>query len=305
MWERLRMESNENWPARILEAVGVHARSQPEKLKRLLPLEDPVYLDEANRFFEKWFSREGAWSVDKSAAAYGRLSKEMRMLQADYARTQRYPHTSFADVEKQVYGNSTRMREHLEALALAQFLWLDQWERYAFFAEWIDQQQSASHLEIGPGHGLYLERTVRALRLQGTDITALDVSASSLEIARAIAGNHVNWLAADFLNWDPCAPVDSITMGEVLEHVEAPKAFLDKVHQCLRPSGQVFISTPLHAPMPDHITAFTDIPSLRNLIQSCGFAILHEHQRAVDGLPLELAQRFLKPIMYCAAIRPA
>lgn len=305
MWERLRMESNENWPARILEAVGKHAPSQPPKLKRLLPLQDPNYLSEANRFFRKWFSREGAWSIEESAAAYARLLEEMLRLQADYARTGRYPHASFAEVEKQVYNNPTRMREHLEALALAQFLWIDQWERFAFFARWIDQQQSASHLEIGPGHGLYLERTVRAFKNQNTAITALDVSASSLETARAIAGNSVTWLATDFLKWQPGAPVGSITMGEVLEHVEEPAVFLDKVRQCLKPGGEVFLSTPMHAPMPDHITAFPDIGALHSLIEGGGFAIVQEYQCAVDAIPLELAQRFLKPIMVCAILRTA
>lgn len=299
------MESNENWPTRILEAVGRHAPSQPPKLKRLLPLGDPAYLSEANRFFGKWFSREEAWPVDASAAAYARLIQEMQRLQADYARTGRYPHASFAEVERRVYSNSARMREHLEALALAQFLWIDQWERFAFFSEWIDQQQSARHLEIGPGHGLYLERTVRAFQSQNTAITALDVSASSLQTARAIAGDAVTWLAADFLEWQPGKPANSITMGEVLEHVEEPAAFLDKVRQSLSPGGQVFLSTPLHAPMPDHITAFPDVGAVRDLIESRGFVIVREHQRAVDGLPLELAQRFLKPIMVCAILQPA
>jgi 2-polyprenyl-3-methyl-5-hydroxy-6-metoxy-1,4-benzoquinol methylase len=298
------MESNESWPARILDALGRYAPTQCAKLKRLLPLEDPVYRTEAGRFLEKWFARPGAWPLVKAAEAHARLLEEMQSLQAEYARTGAYPHTSFSEVNTAVYSNPVRMREHLEALALAQFLWIDQWERYVFFSKWIDRLHTARHLEIGPGHGLYLERTVRALSSQKASITAIDVSAASLETARAIAGDSVRWLAADFLQWEPEDPVDSITMGEVLEHVEQPADFLNKVHQCLRASGEAFISSPLHAPMPDHISAFPDVPALRNLIKGCGFDIIREHQRAVDGLPLELAQRFLKPIMFCALIRP-
>lgn len=299
------MESNESWPARILDALGHHAPAQSAKLKRLLPLGDPLYLTEANRFFGKWFTRPGAWPVDRSARAHARLLTEMQGLQAEYARSGAYPHTSFAEVNESVYSNATRMREHLEALALAQFLWIDQWERFAFFSRWIEHRESASHLEIGPGHGLYLERTVRAFSGREVALTAIDVSAASLDTARTIAGDAVHWLAADFLLWEPGDPVDSLTMGEVMEHVENPTDFLNKVRQCLHHAGEAFISTPLHAPMPDHITAFPDVPALRTLIRGCGFNITHEHQRAVDGLPLELAQRFLKPIMYCAILRPA
>lgn len=295
------MASSINWLNQVLEALRREAPDHHAKVQRLLPIGDPHYQYEAKHFFSRWFTRQGAWPVAQSIRAYTGLLAEMHRLQADYVRTGRYPHTSFREVEAAFYADPSRMRTHLEALALAQFLWIDQWQRFTFFSEWIQEQAGRTHLEIGPGHGLYLEKTVRAAE-GSRRITALDVSAESLATARAIAGNTVSFLTADFLQWEPSCTFASITMGEVLEHAGEPEAFLAAARRCLAPGGSLFLSTPLHAPMPDHITAFPDLQDLRHRLSRAGFRIVREHACAVDGIALELAQRFLKPIMYCAAL---
>lgn len=299
------MASNENWLNAVLEALGIALPVQAAKVRRLLPLGNALYEEAASCFYRAWFTRKGAWTLDRAMAAYAALLKEMVELQALYARTGRYPHTAFAEVQTSVYAQPDRMRLHLEALALAQFLWIDQWERFAFYSRWIGQQASRQHLEIGPGHGLYLAKAVRRLGPAGCAFTAVDVSPASLATARAMAGPDVSFVAADFLEWQPPTRFDSLTMGEVLEHVEDPPAFLAKARECLQTGAQAFVSAPLHAPMPDHIFPFADVPALRQLLYSAGFRIRDEHACAVDALPLDLAHRFRKPIMYAAILEPA
>jgi len=298
------MESKENWLQTILESLAKLRPSHAAKLSGLLPLENTFYLGQANLFLSKWFARPGAWKLEQSLQAYAALLEEMELLQADYARTGVYSNTSFAEVEANFYRDTKRMRMHLEALAIAQFLWIDQWERFTFFSEWIEEMSPIVHLEVGPGHGLYLDKTVRSTRHAGTRITAIDVSPESLETARAIAGDSIQFIATDFLKWNPAGAFDTLTMGEVLEHVENPIEFLEHAARALRKNGTMFISSPIHAPMPDHITAYPDIDALRLLLRESGFRICREHVCAVDRIPLELAQRFLKPIMYSAILMP-
>ena len=299
------MELNENWLSRILEQLREARPGHAAKVLRLLPLDRPDYLTEAEIFLSKWYNRKGAWSPQQAVQAYVELLDEMSRLQAEYIRTGRYPNSSFSEVEAGFYRQDTRMRAHLEALALAQFLWIDQWERFAFFSEWISQGPGPSHLEIGPGHGLYLLKTLRSSNRDKRRITALDVSPSSLESARAIAGEAIHYYAADFLKWETPEPYDTLTMGEVLEHVEHPDQFLGKARACLKDTGRMFLSTPLHAPMPDHITPFHDPQEVRTLVHQAGFRVHREHICATDRISLELAQRFKKPIMYCAILDPA
>lgn len=296
------MELSENWLKQTLELLACRSPDQHRKLLRLLPLREPAYRQEADRFFKAWFSRPGAWTLGKAVEAYLHLLEEMKLLQADYIRTGRYPNSSFAAVESGFYKHPDLMRRHLEALALAQFLWIDQWERFAFFSKWAENLDSRRHLEVGPGHGLYLEKTLRSLTDPQTRILALDVSPDSLQAAARIAGPRARYIPADFLQWNPSGVFDSLTLGEVIEHVETPARFLEKAAQCLRPGGSLFISTPLHAPMPDHISAFDSVQALRDLLTAPGFRIRAEHLCPADRLPLGLALRFLKPIMYCALL---
>lgn len=296
------MELSGNWLRQTLELLACRRPAQHRKLLRLLPLRETAYRTEANRFFKAWFSRPGAWTLERSVEAYLHLLDEMKVLQAGYVRTGRYPNSSFAAVETDFYRHPDLMRRHLEALALAQFLWIDQWERFAFFSKWADSLDSQNHLEVGPGHGLYLEKTLRSLTDPETRILALDVSPDSLQAAASVAGPRAHYIPADFLQWTPPGVFDSLTLGEVIEHVESPARFLEKAAQCLRPGGSLFISTPLHAPMPDHISAFASVEALRALLTAPGFRIRAEHICPADRLPLELALRFLKPIMYCALL---
>ena len=207
------MALQKNWLKRLLEGLDREVPDHAAKISKLLPWSNELFTSEAEFFYSKWFCRNGAWTLDRSLKAYIYLLTEMESLQAEYARTGRYPNSSFAEVEATFDKDRKRMRMHLEALAIAQFLWIDQWERFAFFSEWIDEVSPIVHLEIGPGHGLYLDKTVRSTRSIGTRITSLDVSPESLETARAMAGESVQFIAADFMNWNPAGAFDTITLG--------------------------------------------------------------------------------------------
>lgn len=112
-----------------------------------------------------------------------------------------------------------------------------------------------SYLDIGCGGGIFAES---AARLPSTSsVTAIDPTPRVLEVARAharrdpsLAGRltyrqaSVEDLAAgpDAAAAD-AARHDVVTVFEVLEHVDRPEAFLDRVRPLVRPGGWLVMST--------------------------------------------------------------
>ena len=62
-------------------------------------------------------------------------------------------------------------------------------------------------------------------------------------------------------------------MGEVLEHVEDPLIFLNKIHSIAKKDSFIFITTVINAPAIDHIYLFDSIESIKELIIQAKFSI--------------------------------
>ncbi len=67
----------------------------------------------------------------------------------------------------------------------------------------------------------------------------------------------------DFLEYDFNEQFDFITIGEVLEHVENPKNFLNKARKILSDDGNIFITVPINGPAVDHIYLFLILMRLK------------------------------------------
>lgn len=288
-----------NWPERLLGAIAAANPAHAAKLRRCLPLAAPGYIQAANTFFDAWLD---AATLPTVVRHYLELIEDMTALQQVYARTGNYPFHTFSDAERAVYADHARMSRHLDGLGLAQFLWIDQVERFRFFQEWLAQLEAGPYLEIGPGHGLYLQSALARSAL--APFTVVDVSAASLERARCFAGEDPDYVHADCLSWSPPQRFQALTFAEVLEHVEAPTPLLNRLHTLLQPGGTVFFSSPVHAPMPDHILAWPSVVHLRQLLRAHDFTIVRERCVAVDHLPLDTAERLRLPIMYAAILAP-
>ena len=107
---------------------------------------------------------------------------------------------------------------------------------------------SLTYLDIGCGGGIFAES---AARLPSTSrVTAIDPTPSVLAVARAHARKDPG-LAAK-LSYRQCsveeldvpAPgYDVVSVFEVIEHIDHPAAFLDKVRPFVRPGGWLVMST--------------------------------------------------------------
>ncbi|KOS17237.1 Hexaprenyldihydroxybenzoate methyltransferase [Escovopsis weberi] len=108
-----------------------------------------------------------------------------------------------------------------------------------------------TYLDIGCGGGIFAES---AARLPSTaSVTAIDPTPSVLAVAQAHARKDPS-LAAK-LRYQNCSieeldpppeggsGYDVVTLFEVLEHIDDPAAFLDKVRPFVRPGGWLVMST--------------------------------------------------------------
>ena len=304
MSENFQSASSQNWVERILGALEEADRRHSTKLRRTLPLEDPFFVSASDDFYGSFFFRPGGGGIASSVQAYLRMLETMRTLQRSFLETGRYPNESLAEAEGAVYANQSVMTDHMLGLALAQFLWIDQFTRFRAFHEWLPDSAHPvfRYLEIGAGHGLYLREAAR--QLPGANIQVLDISETSLDMVRAVGPGTASYLLADFLEWVPedSIPFDFLTIGEILEHVENPGDFLSKAHSLLAPRGRAFITTPCNAPMIDHVFLFENRDEIRALLLSSNFRILKETSCATDNLPIEDAERFQVPIMFAALV---
>ena len=157
-----------------------------------------------------------------------------------------------------------------------------------------------SYLEIGGGHGLYAKEAITRLS-SDSKVDVVDISESSLKLAKQLIGpSRIEYTLSDVFEYAPKHKYDFITMAEVLEHVERPAELLEKLRDLLQSGGAAFVTTPINAPMIDHIYLFGNVQEVRELFFSSGFQIIKEKIVPSEEVPeaKAIAQRI--PIMYAA-----
>jgi 2-polyprenyl-3-methyl-5-hydroxy-6-metoxy-1,4-benzoquinol methylase len=158
-------------------------------------------------------------------------------------------------------------------LALTLFLWPNHLEIIRFFRRVLPRRSGGNYLEVGPGHGVFIRY---ATRYGGfASYLGIDVSSTSLEMTRRLLScdstiDRRTWklLHGDFLaTSDIQGQFDAIVMGEVLEHVEEPLRFLQRIKDLASEGAFIFITTAVNAPAIDHIYLF------RTVDEVCDMAI--------------------------------
>lgn len=291
----------------ILDKIKAKNPKHYEKLVAHLEGYGADYENLANSFFNKYneYLERNQKSIDFGVDCYLHMIDDMLEERFKFIREGKYSNSSFDDVEKRIYGNPEIMTYHMHGLVLAQFLWFDQYERILFFIENINKyaKDGKKYLEIGGGHGLYMNEAVNLLtNIEKFDL--VDISQSSLDLARGIINtNKVNYFLKNIFDFRESETYDFITMGEVLEHVEEPLNLLNKINQLLNKDGVCYITTPINAPMIDHIYLFHNETEIRDMLHQAGFEIIEERIVISEKITEKQAAKFKVPVMYAAFIK--
>ena len=205
----------------------------------------------------------------------------------------KYRHSCYRDVAQDVYLNEQYMACYMYGLALTLYLWPNHLEIYRFFSRTLPRSTKGRYLEVGPGHGANM---MFAMRMAAYDsFHGIDISETSIKMTRSIIEHNIPMAQAkyvleqkDFLSTHPSVDkYAGIVMGEVLEHVEQPTLFLQKIAEMARDDAYIFITTCINAPAIDHIYLFESAEQVGKMIEDSGLRIQNELVLPYDGMPMD------------------
>jgi len=288
----------------LLERTNV---IQFKKYRAFLAECDEVYYHRANTFFAQYerllrhLGRDFSYSIE----CYNRMNEDMLYERIQFLKTGKYSNTSFEDVKNKLYLSPDKFEHHMHGLAIAQFIWWDQYQRFAFFSDNLQKyiKSTKRYFEVGGGHGLYISEALRQFS-DDTIFDLVDISPTSIEMSKiALDTDRVNYFQKDIFDFDDQTKYDFITIGEVIEHVEDPKALMQKLAANLADDGTIYITTPANAPMIDHIYLFHDADHIRTFLIDAGFKI--ENEKAVFAENMEVKRAALNkvPLIYSAFVK--
>lgn len=291
----------------VLEKIEARDPQHAAKIRENTGGLGPDYFAMANRFFQKYqrYLEHQGLTLDYGLDRYLRMHEAMIEERTQFIRSGEYSNGSFAEVEKAVYANPEVMEYHMHGLTLAQFLWFDQYERIRFFCDHMLGYfaKGSRYLEVGGGHGLYVNEALELLPLD-TTVDLVDISQTSLTLAKGIVDNNrVNYHLKNIFDFSATDIYDFVTIGEVLEHVEDPVKLLGKIGDHMTDTGVCYMTTPINAPMIDHIYLFRNEDEIREMIAAAGFEVVLEKSVISEKVSSKKAALFKIPVMYAAFIR--
>ncbi len=245
------------------------------------------------------------------AKGYAWLCRTVLHEELHFRKTGEYRLSSFEDACSQVYQNTEIMTPYMRGLLLSQVLWSNHRQVFRFYRDNFLHNHAADvrHLEIGPGHGLFLSFAAANKRIGSLE--AWDISESSLRETRLALDclgvtRPIHLLRQDMFDAEEkFGAFDSIVFSEVLEHLDSPREALDILRRIASNNAKLFINAPANSPAPDHIHLFADPADVGAMVREAGFAVEMEALFPATGSTLERARRRRIAVSACIIARPA
>lgn len=245
------------------------------------------------------------------ARAYNQLCRELNAEQFYFKKTGVYRTQDAKDAERDVYSQAERMRTYCLGLMVSHLFWKSHWEMLRLLQRHLEARTVGRCLEVGVGHGLLAHEVLS--RFPDAQLTALDISRASLDLARDIlASFDVDLSRVEFVQQDFLAPpadaqrFDLVVMGEVLEHVNTPAEFLRQARARLAPGGTMYLSTCANCPAADHVYLFKSVREIRDMITGAGLHIVEDLALPLEeSVPPELWEAKRVNVNYAAIVAAA
>lgn len=212
-----------------------------------------------------------------------------------FHRNDSYRNSTFADAEREVYANHEFMRQYVNGLLLSHLFWSNHRRVLNHYLDRFlpNNPNGFRHLEVGPGHGLYLYFAARDP--QCTSAEGWDLSATSVQHTLACLKCLGVEDKAGVYQQSVLGPMagdkafDSIVISEVLEHLENPGQALHNLKSLISDRGRVFVNMPINSPAPDHIFLLRDPQEVSDLVEASGFKVVEAANYPAMGSSLERA----------------
>jgi 2-polyprenyl-3-methyl-5-hydroxy-6-metoxy-1,4-benzoquinol methylase len=268
-------------------------------------LESAVSKISANdsRLFKKYlkYCSEQDLTLEYLARCYDLIVQDTFNNQLYFKRHGKYKNSSYAEVESLVYRNNDYMSMYMYGLAITAFLWVNHTQMKHFFNEGLPKNQSGKYLEIGPGHGFHMMEAMRAS--QYTSFLGVDISPTSVALTHSILSSNYfgdfkgyEIQECDFLTWETTEKFEAVVMGEVLEHVEQPQVFLQKIADVTHKNSHIHITTCINSPAIDHIYLFEDAKQVVDMVEASGLYVKQQLLVPYQSTTLEQSEKDKLPI---------
>jgi 2-polyprenyl-3-methyl-5-hydroxy-6-metoxy-1,4-benzoquinol methylase len=212
-----------------------------------------------------------------------------------FRRNKRYRLSTFKEAYDQVYNDKNYMSAYVNGILISQLIWTPHARAFDYFRTHFlpGNPEQSSHLEIGPGHGLFLyfaSQEPRVRTVEAWDVSESSIAATRHALDRLGVTQPVSLTLQDvLLAPQQEARFDSAIISEVLEHLEEPGRALDTLRLALKPGGRLFINVPINSPAPDHIYLWRTTEEFTDFVRTRGFEIESSQLLPITGYSLERA----------------
>lgn len=244
------------------------------------------------------------------ADAYSEMVAQMMYCRIQFLRSGEYLSKDQQEAFENVYDDNDTMSQYMFGAALSQFLWKSHHKLLNFYKEHIDKApEGGNFLEVGCGHGLYVNYVLQHLDNNGT-IDVVDISDTSIHLAKSIMktvnpdnADRVNFIKSDINLYKTDKKYDFVGMGEVLEHVDDPLSVLKVIHSVMSDDAQFFMTTCANCPTIDHVYLFNDVDEIRKMINEAGFDIEKDIVLPSEDKPKDYLEKHKVDISYGAILK--
>lgn len=268
----------ENLIKKLIDAIVFDNKRQASFLKEAysnLSIKEKNDLTKYLKFCQK---KLGKKSINYLADSYNLIVNDTLKEQLYFQRHKKYRYGSFEEVADKVYFNESYMEKYMYGLAITSYFWKQHKKINNFFYDSLPADKSGAYLEIGPGHGHFMAKAMNKSLFD--NFLGVDISPTSIELTHQLLEANVwgesrnyDLLLTDFLDGDFKGKFDAIVMGEVLEHVEQPDIFLEKITELSKKETFIFINTCINTPAIDHIYLFESIEDIEALFLRSGLNV--------------------------------
>lgn len=247
--------------------------------------------------------RLAAGREEQVAKDYVWLCEQIREEEINFARTDAYRYSTFAETNANVYSDDAFMERYMHGLLYSHVLWYMHVSSLHFFRQRLAARvkPGGKVMEVGSGHGLLIYLTLVELGM--AEAVAWDISEVSLSQTRHAleslgTADRARYAIQDMHKVEPDAEkFDLIILSHLLEHLEDPVDALQKLRHAVAKGGYLFVNVPLNAPMPDHLQLFRDPADVIKLLERGGFRTLEIASHTTQALPLPKALKDRKSVV--------
>jgi len=233
--------------------------------------------------------------AEQVAQDYRWLCDRIREEEINFARTDAYRFSTFAETNANVYSDDAFMERYMHGLLYSHVLWYMHASSLHFFRGRLAArvQPGGKVMEVGSGHGLLIYLALTELGLD--EAVAWDISPVSLEQTRAAltalgTAERTRYAIQDMHKVEAGSEnFDLIILSHLLEHLERPVDALQKMRNAVAKGGYLFVNVPLNAPMPDHLQLLRDPDEAVKLMTDGGFRVLEIASHTTQAAPLPRA----------------